>query len=105
MIDEKAPPYPQANPSQPQMAYNPQGPPPPMQGQPQQQYAAPPQGQPQFQQPYNPNMAQGGPQGPIGPQSGYPPVGAAPALNPGVQYQQQRESAFSFVPPCVMVVG
>lgn len=65
-----------------------------MQGQPPQLY--PPQGPPQFQQPYNPNMAQGGPQGPIGPQSGYPPTGPAPGLNPGMQYQQQRESTFDF---------
>ncbi|PIL22637.1 hypothetical protein GSI_15328 [Ganoderma sinense ZZ0214-1] len=91
MIDEKAPPYPHGSPSQPQMAYNPQGPPPQM-GQPPQPYPGTvPQGPPppQFQQPYNPNMAQGGPQGPIGPQSGYPPAGPAPALNPGMQYQQQ----------------
>nr|VWO95080.1 Zn(2)-C6 fungal-type domain-containing protein [Ganoderma boninense] len=91
MIDEKVPPYNPANPSQPQMAYNPQGPPPQM-GQPPQPYpGTPPQGAPppQFQQPYNPNMGQGGPQGPIGPQSGYPPAGPTPAMNPGMQYQQQ----------------
>ncbi|EJF63325.1 hypothetical protein DICSQDRAFT_179313 [Dichomitus squalens LYAD-421 SS1] len=88
MIEEKAPPTYPAYPSQPQAGYHPQGHSAPIPSNPSQQFMAPPPQGPPHQQSFQSgyNSAQG--VGPIGPQSGYPPVSTI-GLNPGAQYQQQ----------------